>query len=210
MQVRKLCDSNPNHYRILLRFVAVSFPFLLQSTDLFQTFVSNDNHMFLQELQSQASAEDSQGSVTSPSKRKWAMQSDSTDASVRWNGGASPKGYESSVQVMEKELRSNDGVSEFEEGRTASQQLIDHLDESRTVTPGETEVIHGIDPTMLGRDDTPFSGQEMQERTGAPLLSGGAGGESVSTIDSMDLDQVVDDENVTEESAAVKHVELAQ
>lgn len=182
---------------------------LLSSTDLLQTFVTNDNHSFLQELQNQASAEDSQGSVTSPGKRKWDTQSDGAETSVQWNGGTSPKGYENSVQVMEIELRSSDGSLEYGDACAASQQLIDHLDESsRTVTPGETEVIHGVDPIMLGHSDTPFSGQEMQERTGAPLLSSRAGGEPLGTIDSMDLEQVVQDDNVTEESPAVKHIEL--
>lgn len=112
---------------------------------------------------------------------------------------------------MERELRSTDGASELEDVSAASQHLADRLDESRTVTPGgdEPEVIHGVDPTMFGNGDTPFSGQEMQERGGMPMLSSRAGDEPASTIDSMDLDQVIEDENVTEESAAVKNIELA-
>jgi len=56
------------------------------------------------------------------------------------------------------------------------------------------------------------SGQEMemQERSGIPMLAtrsiGGSSVMGTSTIDSMDLDQVLQDENVREESAAVKRV----
>jgi hypothetical protein len=112
---------------------------------------------------------------------------------------------------MEQELRSTDSASELEGARAASQALADQLDDSRTVTPAvdEREVIHGIDPAMLNNDDMPFSGQEMQERSVMPMLSSRAGGEPVTTIDSMDLDQVMEDENTTEESAAVKNVGLA-
>ena len=112
---------------------------------------------------------------------------------------------------MERELRSTDGASELEGARAASQTLADQLDDSRTVTPDidEHEVIHGIDPIMLKDGDTPFSGQEMQERSGIPMLSSRAGGEPATTIDSMDLDQVMEDEHTTEESAAVKNVGLA-
>lgn len=110
---------------------------------------------------------------------------------------------------MERELRSSN-ESELEIARAASQHLADQLDESRTVTPGgdEPEVIHGVDPTLLGNNDAPFSGQEMQERSGMLMLSGRGGGEAASTIDKMDLDQVMEDENTTEESAAVRSVEL--
>ena len=112
---------------------------------------------------------------------------------------------------MERELRSTDGASELDGACAASQALADQLDNSRTVTPDvdEHEVIHGIDPAMLDNNDMPFSRQEMQERSGMPMLSSRAGGEPVTTIDSMDLDQVMEDENTTEESAAVKNVGLA-
>lgn len=112
---------------------------------------------------------------------------------------------------MERELRSTDGAFELEGAQSASQTLTDRLDESRTVTPDgdDHEIIHGIDPSMLSNVDASFSGQEMQERSGIPMLSGRAGGELVTTIDSMDLDQVMEDENMTEESAAVKNIGLA-
>lgn len=172
-----------------------------------ETFVRNDNQCFKAEL----AEEDSQSQVTSPGKRKFDAQSNDSGDSTRWNRGTSPKGYENSVQVMERELRTTDGASELEGARAASQTLADQLDESRTVTPDgdDHEVIHGVDPSMLSNDDNPFSGQEMQERSGMPMLSSIAGGEPVITIDSMDLDQVMEDDNITEESAAVKNVGLA-
>ncbi len=95
---------------------------------------------------------------------------------------------------------------------TASHHLVNGVDESRTVTPGGDEpheLIHGVDPSLLSNDDAPFLGQEMQERNGMPMLSSRSKGEPANTIYSMDMDQVMEDENITEESAAVRHVELA-
>jgi hypothetical protein len=146
--------------------------------------------------------------VASPGKRKYESHSDSENFN-RYNGGASPRGYDNSIQVMERELRSPDALSE--EGFHAASNPADGLDESRTVTPGgdEPEVIHGVDPTLFGNNDGTFSGLEMQERSGMPMLSSRLGGEPTGTIDSMDLDQVMEDENTAEASAAVKHVDLA-
>ena len=110
---------------------------------------------------------------------------------------------------MEQEFRSTVGPSEIDGVHAASLHLADRMDESRTVTPGEIEheIIHGVDPTLLGNDDSPFSGREMQERSDMPILSSKANDDS-TTIDTMDLDQVMEDEITTEESAAVKHVDL--
>jgi hypothetical protein len=113
-----------------------------------------------------------------------------------------PENIPEYVQIRERELNG----SEMEDARFASQQ---QLDESRTVTPGGYEpnhgVIHGVDPTLLGHDDSHLLGQEMQERSGIPMLSGRGG---AATIDSMDLDQVIEDEHTAAESAAVRSVEL--
>lgn len=71
------------------------------------------------------------------------------------------------------------------------------------------EVIVGIDPSLLMKNDQ-YSGQEMQERTGIPMLSGRPmSKEKDATIDSMDLDHVVEDADVVGESAAVKRVGFA-
>ena len=144
-------------------------------------------------------------------------ESANSEESSRWNGGTSPRGYENSIQVKERELRSSDESSDFDAARAASQNLANHLsDRSMTITPNGSEgheVIEGVDPTMLSNYDTPFlSGQEMQERSGMPMLSGRAGGGVVqaNTIDCMDLDQVMEDGNVTEESATVKHVGITE
>lgn len=114
---------------------------------------------------------------------------------------------------MERELRSPDGPSELEGTRSASQSLTDELDKSRTVTPDgeEHEVIDGIDPMAMSDRDTMAKGQEMQERSGLPLISSRGGDEdaSVTSIDNMDLDHVIEDDNTAEESAAVKNVGLA-
>jgi hypothetical protein len=143
-------------------------------------------------------------------------ESANSEESSRWNGGTSPRGYGNSVQVMERELRSSDESSDFDAARAASENLANHLsDRSMTITPNGSEgheVIEGVDPTMLSNYDTSFSGHEMQERSGMPMLSGRASGgeEEANTIDCMDLDQVVEDGNVKEENASVEHVGIAE
>jgi hypothetical protein len=49
------------------------------------------------------------------------------------------------------------------------------------------------------------SGQEMQERSSMRMMAGALQkGEKASTIDSMDLDEVVEDQHAAGESAAVR------
>jgi hypothetical protein len=69
------------------------------------------------------------------------------------------------------------------------------------------ELTTGVDPSELMKNGEDRQGQEMQERNGLSLLSRPVSNTTrSSTIDSMDLDQVVEDENVSKESEAVKHV----
>jgi len=56
--------------------------------------------------------------------------------------------------------------------------------------------------------DEPSQGQEMQERSNLRMLSSRAA-EKPTTIDNMDLDQVMEDDHVAKESTAVKHVGFA-
>ncbi|KAJ5033526.1 uncharacterized protein L3040_008641 [Drepanopeziza brunnea f. sp. 'multigermtubi'] len=77
---------------------------------------------------------------------------------------------------------------------------------------GSGDVIMGFDPsTDTGFESRPTT-QEMQERSGIPMLSAHAtgGATKLSTVDSMDLDQVIEDDEVARESAAVKHVGFAE
>jgi len=64
----------------------------------------------------------------------------------------------------------------------------------------------GINPTI-------HSNQEMQERGTMRLIPNGgsqnhSSAHSSSTIDNMDLDQVVEDDNLAVESKAVRHVDF--
>jgi hypothetical protein len=145
---------------------------------------------------------DSGSQVTSPGKRKWNDSSENSQESEHWIGGSSPKGYENnSVQAKDRKLGYTDSGFNMASARAASQMMADRIDDSRTVTPGddEHEVIHGVDPML---EDSSFSGQEMQERSNMPMLS--ASSTRAKTIDSMDLDQVVEDEHGAKESAAVR------
>ena len=122
--------------------------------------------------------------ISSPGKRKFDDLLFSQDPSS--NGG---------VKVSEREVTLND-----ESGS------------SGTITHEEHEVLIGFDPTTTGVDPSELmkngdEKQEMQERNGLSLLSRPVSNTAPSsTIDSMDLDQVVEDENVSKESEAVKHV----
>lgn len=72
---------------------------------------------------------------------------------------------------------------------------------------GSGDVTMGVDPANA-RGESPPAVREMQERSGMPMLSSQVSGSAtkLSTLDSMDLDQVVEDDEVADDSAAVKHV----
>jgi hypothetical protein len=69
------------------------------------------------------------------------------------------------------------------------------------------DIIVGVDPSLIMKDNE-GAGQEMKERGMMPMLSGRKMSmQQMGTIDSMDLDQVVvEDEHIAEESTAVKGV----
>jgi hypothetical protein len=104
------------------------------------------------------------------------------------------------VKVSEREIQNSDGSTGWEAGPS-----------NGTLSPhgspkARNEVIVGIDPSLLTKDPEAEM-KEMQERSSIPMLtSRPLTKEKASTIDSMDLDQVVEDATVMEESSAVKHV----
>lgn len=131
------------------------------------------------------------------------------------------------VKVSERELPVLDASSEQNAGHSSGTL-------SAPGSPKETEeVLVGIDPSLLSKEpvgdrdmedfaDVPLTklsreeslsfereaGEEMQQRPSGPMLTRRIRPtkEKPSTIDSMDLDRVLEDANVKEESAAVKHV----
>ena len=150
--------------------------------------------------------DDSQTQLSSPGKRKFDERSVESQNS-------SPKGRDD-VNVVERELRSSDESGSgsgagLDDAKAASQNSASHVDGSN-----EEEVIVGIDPSMLSNDYQPppippRQPQEMQERSGMPMLTGmqtNGGGGKKSTIDSMDLDQVLEDADTAAESAALKNL----
>ena len=74
--------------------------------------------------------------------------------------------------------------------------------------PKDHEIIVGVDPNDL-ESNVQSSGQEMQERSSMRMMAG-MSQEKSSTIDNMDLDEVMEDEHAAGESAAVKHVGFSE
>lgn len=129
--------------------------------------------------------------IASPKRKSDEMSNDSNDAQepVRWNGGASgsSRGRENSISIIEREIGASEcGVDRY--------------------------MIIGKDPSMNAIPDGSNTGPEMQERSGARMLSSRPkmSVERLTTIDSMDLDQIVEDDNVAEESTAVKRVGFSE
>jgi hypothetical protein len=145
-----------------------------------------DNRAFKAEL---AESDDSQTQVSvvsSPGKRKFDERGSDGSAEVtpsRWDGDASPRGNESAL-----------------EGEMSHRG--DYLNSQ------DHEIIVGVDPKDLDSNGQ-SSGQEMQER-GSMRMMAGMSQEMSSTIDNMDLDEVMEDENAAGESAAVKHVGFSE
>jgi hypothetical protein len=172
-----------------------------------QTFVRFDNASFKVELtapeESQTVGWDIEESVdtqmdssqsvglSSPGKRKYRGSDDESNQYQR-------------VNVTETELRGSD------ESTTVDGHL-GHgggIMEDVVTTNGEQhDIIVGVDPSLIMKNNE-GAGQEMKERGMMPMLSGRKMSmQQMGTIDSMDLDQVVvEDEHIAEESTAVKRV----
>jgi hypothetical protein len=172
-----------------------------------QTFVRFDNASFKVELtapeESQAVGWDTEESVdtqmdssqsvglSSPGKRKYRGSDDESNQYQR-------------VNVTETELRGSD------ESATVDGHLGNGGGIMEDVVPTngkQHDIIVGVDPSLIMKDNE-GAGQEMKERGMMPMLSGRKMSmQQMGTIDSMDLDQVVvEDEHIAEESTAVKRV----
>ncbi|KIM94930.1 hypothetical protein OIDMADRAFT_184043 [Oidiodendron maius Zn] len=151
-----------------------------------ETFVRYDNALFKSEFSSDFASQ------ISPGKRKFDSSSEDSPNSGRWGSTGSVRG-EGGVNILEREI----GGSEPEDGeRRGSEQ---------------PEVIVGIDPFVDGGSEGSSRGQEMQERKSMRMLPSRArgGAEARNPIDNMDLDRVVEDSHVAEESGAVKNIGLS-
>jgi hypothetical protein len=199
--------------------VCVIFSLVISPLIELQTFVRFDNAAFKKEL---AAPEESQAigwddtpketniigwddepadaqmdssqpvGLSSPGKRKYRGSDDETNQYQR-------------VNVTEKELSDGPGTVGGNLGNGAG-----IMEDVLPTTGKQHEIIVGVDPSLIMKDSD-GGGQEMKERGGMPMLSGRKMSvQQMGTIDIMDLDQVVDDEHVAEESTAVKQVGFAE
>ena len=114
---------------------------------------------------------------------------------MRWNGGASPKGREGqasgNVTIQEASDAPSDSLA------TPTTDATDH---------SMHNVIMGVDPRANGHSELKF--QEMQERDNGSILASRPKSDtpSASAMDSMEMNQVIDDDDIANESEAVKEV----
>jgi hypothetical protein len=144
-----------------------------------QNFVNDDNRLFKAEL---LETDASNTQLSSPGKRKFDERSDGSaeTAPERFNAAGSPIGNE---MGLDGSTRQGDYISR--DG------------------PSNHELIVGVDPKDI-MSNGESSGQEMQERSSMRMMAGLQKGEKASTIDSMDLDEVMEDDHAAGESAAVR------
>ena len=134
-----------------------------------------------------------------------------------WGGG---NGAKKQTEITNAHEITHGGHDEpgLERTVSANQSLATHLSNRPAATAGEEEddtnhdddgvheLVVGVDPSLLDDDrKEPCAGQEMQERSNMRMLSSRKTGES-DPVDSMDMDQVMEDDSIREESAAVKNV----
>ncbi|EPE34655.1 hypothetical protein GLAREA_10349 [Glarea lozoyensis ATCC 20868] len=180
-----------------------------------ETFVRADNRAFKQELlESDFDDGSTQASLSSPGKRKFDQQretdsSQDTSYEERW-GGPNPSDEESNTSMFERDMGENGALS-FDGAGPASQTLTSMGNGTQgSVNRRDDGIILGVDPSMIQKN--PESGaQEMEELGGMRLgMMGPSNGVKSNTIDSMDLDEVLEDQRVAEPSGAVKKVGFAE
>ncbi|PMD43684.1 hypothetical protein L207DRAFT_510194 [Hyaloscypha variabilis F] len=173
-----------------------------------ETFVRFDNAAFKTELtvpeESQAVGWDTEDSIDSPIDSSQPVGL-SSPGKRKYRGSDDESNQYQRVNVTEKELGGSEEA--IVDGHLGNGGIMEDI----VPTNGKQhEIIVGVDPSLIMKDNE-HEGQEMKERGGMPMLSGRkASMQQMSTIDSMDLDQVVEDEHVAEESTAVKRVGFAE
>ncbi|KAH8683014.1 hypothetical protein BGZ60DRAFT_208922 [Tricladium varicosporioides] len=165
--------------------------------DELEAFVTRDNGLFKAEF----AEDEAQMQLQSPGKRKFDERSDrgSPDSPTnRWNGSTD---HENNATMMEREMGSNNSWTDT---KVASQSLSGRL-ANDDPKESKQEILVGLDPFQMNGQS---SGQEMQERPSMPMMASLPLGKTTKpmTIDSMDLDEVLEDDKLQEPSPAVKHV----
>jgi hypothetical protein len=114
--------------------------------------------------------------------------------------------------MFELDMGENGELS-FDGARSASQNLAMSMEDGTqsSVNRRDNDIIMGVDPSMLQKNRE-SSAQEMKELGGMrfSMMAGAGNNAKPSTIDNMDLDEVVEDQRVAEPSGAVKHVGFAE
>ena len=131
----------------------------------------------------------SQVGPSSPGKRKFSEDDE-------------PASRQRRINVTERELRDETGQVDHAAARAATEKM----NIGMTLNGNQDEMIIGIDPSLGGGRGEEM--QEMVERSGAPILAAPrplARGPN-QTIDSMDLDRVVEDQHVREESGGLHYI----
>ncbi|PQE22262.1 ubiquitin interaction domain-containing protein [Rutstroemia sp. NJR-2017a WRK4] len=150
-----------------------------------EAFVREDNIAFRKELSPTDHSIDSVSSPKSPPKRKYDQCSSS-----------------GSTEAEEQYKTDNDKRMVASEAIAASSALQSRLSQNG-------DVIMGVDPVTDGNVPP---GPEMQERGGNSMLThlvGNASKQSTAN-DSMEINEIMNDEDIQKESAAVKHVGFAE
>lgn len=171
---------------------------------MIQAFVRADNRAFKGELVDDI--EESSAHVSSPGKRKYDEQSEdeSQDSTSGRFSGPGPN-RESSSSLLEREL----GGTSYDGARSASRSLASHLSGDADGSSNRTtdDIIVGMDSSSQNAPS-----QEMQERGNMGLSFIGKANhvKPSTTIDSMDLNEIVEDAHIAEESGAVKRAGFAE
>ncbi|PQE16696.1 ubiquitin interaction domain-containing protein [Rutstroemia sp. NJR-2017a BBW] len=150
-----------------------------------EAFVREDNIAFRKELSPTDPSIDSVSSPKSPPKRKYDQCSSS-----------------GSTEAEEQYKTDNDKRMVASEAIAASSALQSRLSQNG-------DVIMGVDPVTDGNVPP---GPEMQERSGNSMLThlvGNASKQSTAN-DSMEINEIMNDEDIQKESAAVKRVGFAE
>ncbi|KAH8821644.1 hypothetical protein F5884DRAFT_96464 [Xylogone sp. PMI_703] len=178
-----------------------------------EEFVLDDNHAFNVELDPTREFQSSQNTPKSPGKRKYQESEEEVQGWEDWNSQDMVGEAGSTILTqMATESISNDESRKSRAGsKTSEIRLPD-----RSVTPhGSDTVIIGVDPSLQHTGDN-FSElapprPEMQERTSLLELTNQPQDSMPRPgIVDMDISTVLGDDNVHEESTAVKHVEFTE
>lgn len=114
--------------------------------------------------------------------------------------------------MFERDMGENGELS-FDDARAASQRLVSNVEGAAqgSLNDPATDVIMGVDPSLLQAKGE-SSAQEMKELGGMrfAMMAGDGHTSKLNTSDSMDLDEVLEDQRIAQPSSATKRVDFAE